>query len=365
MLTLLKILPLPFLLAGPYSGNKVPDRPAAMPRLVTYRGMCDASGASILDPDHFIVGNDEDNILRIYGKDSPDPVMTVPLDAFVGLSRDEKNPETDIEASARVGDVIYWMCSHGRNTEGKIRKNRQRFFAVRAAGTGGIGSGTGGAIPAVTPAGLPYGNLVRDLLRDPKLKGLGLAEAAGAGVKKNPDLAPKKRGLNIEGLSRMPSNRGLMIGFRNPAPGGKALLVPFLNPEAVIFRGERAVFGDPALLDLGGFSVRSIEYVDLLDAYLVIAGPEKGGSGFRLYTWSGNIRDRAFPFPCETAWMAAENFTPEAFVVFPEAGELLLISDDGTLPLRTDGTETACPCKLLEDPADRRFRGAFIPLKKE
>jgi hypothetical protein len=52
-------------------------------------------------------------------------------------------------------------------------------------------------------------------------------------------------------------------------------------------------------------------------------------------------------------------------VVFPGAGELLLISDDGTLPLRPAGMETACPCKQITDPADRRFRGCFIPLKKE
>ena len=347
MTALLKILSLPILLATPYgnSGGKVPDRPAAGPRLMTYYGMCDASGASTLDADSFIVGNDEDNVLRIYKKGSPDPVNTIPLGEFIGLDRKEKNPETDIEASARVGDVIYWMGSHGRNTEGKIRKNRQRFFAVRTAGSGKAGK-TGQA-GEVTPAGIPCGNLLRDLLHDPKLEGLGLAEAAGIGVKHDQNLAPKKNGLNIEGLSRMPGNRGLMIGFRNPAPAGKALLVPLLNPEAVIFRKERAAFGDPVLLDLGGFSVRSIEYVDLLAAYLIIAGHEKGGSGFRLYTWSGNVSDRAVPFPCETGWMAAEKFTPEAFVVFPESGELLLLSDDGTLPLRTAGEGCASPERLF------------------
>jgi hypothetical protein len=355
---LLKILLLPLLLADSLGeGGKAPDRSAEKPRFIAYRGMCDASGASFLDADHFIVGNDEDNILRIYDKASPDPVKSVPLDGFLRLDPKEKNPETDIEASARAGDVIYWMGSHGRNTEGKIRKNRQRFFAVRTTRTAGGNE--------VTPAGLPYGNLIRDLLHDPKLSGLGLAGAAGAGVKQDRELAPKRRGLNIEGLSRMPGNRGLMIGFRNPAPSGKALLIPLLNPEAVIFRGESAVFGDPVLLDLGGYAVRSIEYVDMLAAYLIIAGHEKGGSGFRLYTWSGNMNDRAVPFPSETGWMAAEKFTPEAFVVFPDSGELLLLSDDGTLRMRPAGMDADCPCKLLENPADRRFRGAFIPLKKE
>ncbi len=324
-------------------------------RITTYRGMCDASGASILDADHFIVGNDEDNVLRVYRKDSPDPVMTLPLDGYIGLNQDEKNPETDIEASARTGDVIYWMCSHGRNKEGKIRSNRQRLFAVRVKRTG--------AKTDAETAGRPYRDLIQDLLGDPKLKGLGLAEAAKPHLKSDRNLAPKKDGLNIEALSRMPGTGGLLIGFRNPAPGGRALLIPLLNPEGTVFGEEKAAFGRPVLLDLGGFSVRSIEFVESLGAYLIIAGSRRGGDDFSLFTWSGREGDRALIFPCETDWMRAEEFTPEAFVVFPDTAELLLISDDGTLPLRPAGGDEACPCKQLEKPADRRFRGAWIPLK--
>ena len=321
-------------------------------RIQTFRGMCDASGASFLDPDHFIVGNDEDNVLRIYQKDSPDPVKTVPLDGFVGLNPGEKNPETDIEASGRIGDTIYWICSHGRNTEGKIRSNRQRFFALQAGPAG------------IRPVGRPYRNLVADLLGDPKLRGLGLEEAAMPRVKSDPNLAPKNRGLNIEGLSRMPGTGRLLIGFRNPVPGGRALLVPLSNPEAVIFKGEKAAFGDPVLLDLGGLSIRSIEFVEPLGAYVIIAGLPGGGNACRLFTWSGRGRDRAVPFLEDADWMARENFTPEAFVCFPDSGELLLISDDGTLQLRPDGAAAPCPCKRLPDPDDRRFRGAWIPLNQ-
>jgi len=135
MRKLLHFLPFPFLLAGILpAGEKSASRPEPSVRIQTYHGMCDASGASYLDTGHFIVGNDEDNVLRIYGRDGGNPVKTVPLDGFVELNRDEKNIETDIEASARIGDDIYWMGSHGRNTEGKIRSNRQRFFAVRQPG---------------------------------------------------------------------------------------------------------------------------------------------------------------------------------------------------------------------------------------
>jgi len=346
----------PLLAGTPSAGCKSAAKTEPPVRIETYHGMCDASGASYLDPDHFIVGNDEDNVLRIYGRDGGDPVKTVPLDGFVELNRDEKNIETDIEASARIGDDIYWMGSHGRNTEGKIRSNRQRIFTVRVNRTG--------SKTDVEPAGHPYPHLIRDMLGDPKLAGLGLAEAAKPHEKRDPGLAPKKRGLNIEGLSRMPGSRGLLIGFRNPTPDGKALLIPLLNPEALFFGEEKAAFGDPILLDLGGLSVRSIEFVESLGAYLIIAGSRRGGDDFKLFTWSGKRHDRAVIFPCETDWMPGEKFTPEAFVVFPETGELLLISDDGTLPLRAPGADAACPCKQLAKPEDRRFRGAWIPLNR-
>jgi hypothetical protein len=357
MRKLLQILPFPFLLAGilPASG-KTASKSDPPFRIIDYRGMCDASGASYLDSGRFIAGNDEDNVLRIYGRNGGNPVKTVPLDDFIGLDRNEKNAETDIEASARIGDDIFWMGSHGRNREGKIRLNRQRFFTVRVTRA----NEEAGAVPV----GRSYPDLIRDLLGDPKLAGLGLAEAANPRAKRDPDLAPKEHGLNIEGLSRMPGSRGLLIGFRNPAPGGKALLIPLLNPDGILFKEKKAAFGDPVLLDLGGLSVRSIEFVTSLDAYLIIAGPRSGGNDFQLFTWSGKTRDRAALFPIDAAWMRREKFTPEAFVVFPETGELLLISDDGALPRRPAGADEACPCKRLANPEDRSFRGAWMLMKR-
>ena len=34
-----------------------------------YQGVCDASAAAIIDASHFIVGNDEDEILSLYNTD--------------------------------------------------------------------------------------------------------------------------------------------------------------------------------------------------------------------------------------------------------------------------------------------------------
>ena len=35
-----------------------------------HKGICDASGAIALDEEHFVVANDEDNILRVYRSDT-------------------------------------------------------------------------------------------------------------------------------------------------------------------------------------------------------------------------------------------------------------------------------------------------------
>jgi hypothetical protein len=345
-----------FLMLPRPAGVKCGGRTDADVRIVEYRGICDASAASYLDGGRFIVGNDEDNVLRIYEWDEPDPVKTIPLEKFLDLNMDEKNPETDIEASARIGEDIYWISSHGRNREGKIRSNRNRFFAVRISRPG-INTG-------VEPAGRLYKNLLADLLEDPKLAGLGLAETAEPHIMANSGLSPKKRGLNIEGLSRIPGTRSLMIGFRNPTPRGRALLVPFLNPEAVSFAGKKALFSDPVLLNLGGLAVRSIEYVELLNAYLIVAGPSGAGDRFSLFTWSGKPSATPVQLGIDTGWMRKKKFTPESFVVFPETKELLLISDDGTLPVRAPGTTGTCPCKGLKRSEDRRFRGAWLKLVK-
>ena len=43
---------------------------------------------------------------------------------------DSSHPESDIEACTRVGDIIYWITSHGRSKKGKWRNSRYRLFAT-------------------------------------------------------------------------------------------------------------------------------------------------------------------------------------------------------------------------------------------
>ena len=71
----------------------------------------------------FVVANDEDNVLRIYREGrTAAPVSALDLSEF--LKSDPKHPEADIEAAARIGNRIYWIASHGTNSEGELRSGR-------------------------------------------------------------------------------------------------------------------------------------------------------------------------------------------------------------------------------------------------
>ena len=99
-------------------------------------GMCDASAVVPLDDDLFVAADDEDNYLRVYSRHrGGPPVYQTSVSRFLGF----KTPkgETDIEGAARLGDLVYWITSHGRNTRGKEQPRRQRFFATTATAIGG------------------------------------------------------------------------------------------------------------------------------------------------------------------------------------------------------------------------------------
>lgn len=77
-------------------------------------GMCDASAAIAIDTIKFIAANDEDNYLRVYkNHDSGPPLQEINANPF--LIPGPPDEESDIEGAAHVGDVIFWITSHGRN----------------------------------------------------------------------------------------------------------------------------------------------------------------------------------------------------------------------------------------------------------
>ena len=302
-------------------------------RELVFTGMCDASAAVPLDRYRFVVADDEDNLLRAYDTRAPGaPLWKVDVSAAIGVTPKPGKakhgaPEADIEAATRIGELSFWMTSHGRNSSGKSKPERLKLFAARLPEPEKPLEVTGHA----------YEHLLEDLFSEPRLERFGLRAAA--------ELAPKAPGgLNLEGMTAR-NEGGVWIGFRNPLPEGKALLVPLLNPEQLVADG-RARFGEPQLLDLGGFGVRSISH--RAGRYLILAGPFDSALGARLYAWDGvsppqlDQRDQL------------SGLNPEGFFTPEGSGDVLVLSDDGSR--HVDGTE----CKRLKDPAQKRFRARWI-----
>jgi hypothetical protein len=306
-----------------------PLAPAAN-ALVTFRGMCDASGAVPLGDSLFAVAADEDNVLRVYDAAlGGGPLYAVDVSPVLDLPSGRRTPEADIEAATRLGDYALWITSHGLSSRGRRQPGRFRFFATSApnAGTG------------LAPVGRVYEALLDDMQAAPQLAQFHLDRARR--------LPPRDAGgLNIEGMARRRDGHSVWIGFRNPRPQGKALLVPLLNPLGVV-KDERAQFGAPELLDLSGLGIRAL----LLwhDHYLIAAGSAGNAHVSRLFSWSGAAKDAPVALDVDL-----QSLNPEALVTFAAESRVLVLSDDGTVDV--NGT----PCKRLGDPARQAFRGLWV-----
>jgi hypothetical protein len=105
-----------------------------------HTGASDASAAMAIDARYMLVGDDENQVLRLYSRSNSGPaVVPYDLNPFLGLVDfyDDGTPrEIDIEGSTRVGDRIYWIGSHSHNRDADIRTNRARVFATDVSGLG-------------------------------------------------------------------------------------------------------------------------------------------------------------------------------------------------------------------------------------
>lgn len=294
---------------------------------VIFTGTCDASAAIPVSGDLFVVANDEDNLLRFYRFSKPGPpVQTFDLKPW--FTNKKKSPEADLEAAAQLGDTIFFISSHGRNSTGKPAPARQRLFALKLTGTNNF--------MAAERVGQIYTNLVADLAADARYARFDLDDAA--------ELAPKASGgFNIEALVATPEG-ALFIGFRNPIPQSRALVATLLNPRETI-AGQPAKFAAPFQLDLGGLGLRDM--CATTNGYYLIAGPASGGHGdSRLYFWAGGD---APPQAISEVTFARSN--PEGICVldFGNQSDFLIVSDDGTRKI--NGKE----CKSLPE-TQRQFR---------
>ncbi|NKM42618.1 DUF3616 domain-containing protein [Rhizobium laguerreae] len=256
------------------------------PGPIHYKGLCEASAATYIDNDHFVVASDETNILRLYARN--DKSEGVPLD-FQGTSGFDKS---DIEAAARDGETVYWISSHSLNSSGEDKDKRKVFFATKI-------------VSANNATSLQW-----------QAEFLQLRDAI-LGV-----IGARKSELNIEGLATAPDGT-LLIGLRDTIDD-KAVVIPFTNPAEVISHPERsAVLGEPFRLDLRGLGIRSVERVD--DHYLIVAGPVSDQGPFALYRWLGGKSS-----PEELKAPALGPLRPEALMQIPGSGLVQILSDDGS-----------------------------------
>jgi hypothetical protein len=329
---------------GAAANRQDPPLPAAVsaespPGEVVFVGMCDASGAVPLTAHTFAVADDEDNVLRVYDADRGGAALYErDISAGIGIPpRPRKHrgqpprppPEADIEAATRHGDIALWLSSHSRNSKGKLKPERLRFFATTLPVHG----------HELRVVGRAYSGLLADLSADPRYAAFMLGAAA--------EEAPKTRdGLNIEGMTER-AQGGVLIGLRAPTPGGRALLFALENPERVI-QGERPSFGPPILLDLAGLGVRALSRWH--DRYLIVAGDWGDTQPSRLFTWDG-VSAQVQPIQ-----LSFEHFNPEGFFTPEQRNVIMVLSDDGAEA--TEGQR----CKDREGRSQKRFRGRWIEL---
>lgn len=263
---------------------------------VEYSGICEASAAVALDDSHFAVASDETNTFQVYRRGIADPVRALKFKSFIGSEK------SDIEAAARIGDIVYWISSFSRPGKKGNAKGRSVLFATRIVRT------LEG--PTLEPLGKPYEDLRGDLKQALQSPGTD---------------------INIEGLAASPDGE-LLIGFRSPLIDGMAPVLCLKNPAGMTGLGEEPRFGDMHLLDLGNRGVRSIDCAGPSPVtYLVLAGPSSQSgrektedAKFALFSWTGDGQP-----PIRLSYQLPQDFTAEALVLYPEKRLAQVLSDDG------------------------------------
>ena len=301
-------------------------------------GASDASAAIDVGDGYVLVGDDEDNVLRLYKANaSGAPVKTWNVTSAVGGPE-----EMDIEASARVGNVVYWTGSMGNSKSGNLKPDRSTLFTTTLTGTG--------ASTEVAVKGY-YRGLRADLIAWDQAHANKYKFAAGAAAGNIPK---QINGFNVEGLELAPgSTSTAYVGFRAPlAPataGGKAIVVPVTNLDQLATSGQNtsvhATFGTPIEMDLGGLSIRDIRR-NAHDQYLILAGSWAAGGSYALYTWDGvpahapvktdtHLPDSEATGEDPGAWEAIPS-TPDPLV---DGAPLRILMDNGSADFYGDGQE--------------------------
>ncbi|MEO9778605.1 MAG: DUF3616 domain-containing protein [Sedimentitalea sp.] len=285
-----------------------------------YFGTCDGSAVVQIGEHVLLTANDEDNILRSYHLLGGKPLGQFDISLLAGV---DSNEEIDIEGVARQGDLLWWIGSHGlgkKGIEGDDKPARRNIFATNIPG------------PGLENLKLveKHTNLTDALRNSEDLKEILTPEVW--------NLAPKKGGLNIEGVVFAP-NGDLLVGLRSPlfakkGKKGRALIVHLRKA------GDGWSVVDVSRLKLDDRGIRDIHTVD--GGYLMIAGEVHSGGKSALYFWNGTDK------PELRSVDGIQNLNPEAVIQFD--GHQIIFSDDGTRDRKPDFFEAEQECGEFYDP---------------
>ena len=304
-------------------GDLVTAGESALSSPTLFDGAADGSAAVDVGDGYFVGATDEENTLRLYAAKGgvPSKPLAVDIEAAVKKALGvDKIKECDLEGAATIGELTFWIGSHGRNSDAKEKRERQVLFATKLTGKGKDAQ--------LEMADKVYTKLLDDLKAHPPLAAFNLGKAA--------TLAPKdKAALNIESIAA--DGDKLWIGFRNPQVNeDQALLVPLLNPAEVIKGDGRARLGEPVFLPLGELGVRDM--TKWKDGFLIIAGDfrdrfEAGIQPSRIFFWKPGSAPKDIG-------VNLGDLNPEAILTMGEGDQarILILSDDGKYPERQGKT---------------------------
>ncbi len=293
-------------------------------------GGSDASTGNDVGDGYSLVADDEFNTIGLYKADTSslpvkqwDYTAVKDQDLFVGGN---KTKERDVEASARVGDRIYWVGSNGNGKAGKAAPERNTLYATDVSGRG--------ASTTLKYVG-QYLGLQADLVAWDHANGdvFGLAASVKSG--KDPK-AGDGSGFSIEGIEFAPDGHTAYVGLRAPLEPVSnrhlALVVPITNFDQLVLGNPNttthATFGAPLLWDLGGLGVREIRR-NASGQYLILAGSVDAAGLGALYVWDGvHAPVKAFDLPQGTEGSNWEGFMSVPDTISPKS-TLRLIGDRG------------------------------------
>ena len=301
-------------------------------------GGSDASTGDDVGDGYSLVGDDEFNTIGLYKADTSSlPVKQWDFTAVSGQDLwvgGNKAKERDVEASARVGNRIYWVGSNGNGKDGKCAPERDTLYATDVSGTG--------AATQLSYVG-QYLGLQADIAAwdHNNVHGLG-ADYFGLAASTKVGVDPKASdgsGFSIEGVEFAPgSSSTAYVGLRAPLEPTTnrhlALVLPVTNFDQLVNGNPQtavhAQFGAPILWDLGGLGVREIRK-NATGQYLILAGSVDAAGLGALYVWDGKPADapvKAFDLP-----VGSEGSNWEGFMSVPDtlspSESLRLIGDRG------------------------------------